>query len=86
MLLSTLLISTFLLTTSVTITEPVDGDTYDGDWLTVRAIVENENELPDSVHYTLNGETVIEIPRLNTDWPPICRTTRIMDILNLLLP
>lgn len=69
MLLSTLLISIVLLTTGVTITEPVDGETYDGDWLTVRAIVENENDLPDSVHYTLNGEPVIEIPRLNTDWP-----------------
>ena len=68
------MISTFILTvllsaTSVTITEPIDGDTYDGDWLAVRAIVENENELPNSVYYTLNGEPVIQIPRLNTDWP-----------------
>jgi len=63
-----LFISIVLSTTCVTITEPVDGETYDGDWLTVRAIVENENELPDSVHYTLNGEPVIQIPRLNTDW------------------
>ena len=53
---------------NVTITEPVDGATYDGDWLTVRAIVENDNELPDSVHHTLNGEPFILIPRLNTDW------------------
>lgn len=69
MLLSTFLTCSVILTTSVAITEPIDGDTYDGDWLTVRAIVENENELPDSVHYTLNGEPVIQIPRLNTDWP-----------------
>lgn len=54
---------------SVTVTEPVDGETYDGDWLTVRAIVENENLLPDSVHYSLNGNPVTQIPRLNTDWP-----------------
>ena len=54
---------------NVEITEPIDGATYDGDWLTVRAIVENDNELPDSVHHTLNGEPVIQIPRLSTDWP-----------------
>ncbi len=53
---------------NVEITEPVDGETYDGDWLTVRAIVENDNELPDSVHRTLNGAPFILIPRLNTDW------------------
>jgi outer membrane protein assembly factor BamB len=53
---------------NVEITEPVDGETYDGDWLSVRAIVENDNELPDSVHHTLNGEPFILIPRLNTDW------------------
>ncbi len=53
---------------NVEITEPIDGATYDGDWLTVRAIVENDNELPDSVHHTLNGEPFILIPRLNTDW------------------
>ena len=69
MLVFSFLLSLVLSTTNVTITEPVDGDTYNGDWLTVRAIVENENELPDSVHYTLNGEPVIQIPRLNTDWP-----------------
>ncbi|MCD4708330.1 MAG: PQQ-binding-like beta-propeller repeat protein, partial [Candidatus Sabulitectum sp.] len=55
-------------TTGVNITEPVDGETYDGDWLTVRAIVENENEIPDYVQYSLNGQPVIDIPRLNTDW------------------
>ena len=64
MILTAILIST----TSLTITEPVDGETYDGDWLTLRAIVENENEIPDSVHYSLNGEPVIQVLRLNTDW------------------
>ena len=68
MLVLTLIISSILAATSVTITEPVDGETYNGDWLTVRAIVENENELPDSVHYSLNGELVVLIPRLDTDW------------------
>jgi outer membrane protein assembly factor BamB len=52
----------------VNITEPVDGETYDGDWLTVRAIVENENEIPEVVQYSLNGQPVVQIPRLNTDW------------------
>ena len=64
MILTTILISV----TNLTITEPVDGETYDGDWLPLRAIVENENELPDSVHYSLNGAAVVLIPRLNTDW------------------
>ncbi|MCD4847336.1 MAG: PQQ-binding-like beta-propeller repeat protein [Candidatus Aegiribacteria sp.] len=64
MILAAILIST----TNLTITEPVDGETYDGDWLPLRAIVENENEVPDSVHYSLNGQLVIQIPRLNTDW------------------
>lgn len=68
MSLIALLISLFLSATGVAITEPVDGETYDGDWLTVRAIVENENEIPDSVHYSINGQPVLQIPRLNTDW------------------
>ena len=63
-----ILFSILVSTTNLFIKEPVDGETYDGDWLAVRAIVENENELPDSVHYSLNGQPVILIPRLNTDW------------------
>lgn len=63
-----LLLAAFLASTTVSITEPVDGETYNGNWLTVRAIVENENVIPDSVHYSLNGEPVIPVPRLNTDW------------------
>jgi len=69
MLVSIFLLSSILAATSVTITKPVDGETYDGDWLTIRTIVENENQVPDSVHYSLNGETAIAIPKLNTDWP-----------------
>ncbi len=56
------------LTWDLSITEPIDGETYNGDWLTVRAIVQNDNELPDSVHYSLNADSFILIPRLNTDW------------------
>lgn len=52
----------------VTITDPVDGGTYDGDWLMLRAIVENGNELPDSVLYVLNGQTPVHVERLVTDW------------------
>ena len=63
-----LFISAFITVSGVTITEPADGETYSGDWLTVRAIVENENTLPDYVHYTLNGGDVVTVPRLNTDW------------------
>ena len=69
MLVSIFLLSSILAATSVTITKPVDGETYDGDWLTISTIVENENEVPDSVHYSLNGETAIAIPKLSTDWP-----------------
>ncbi|MCD4706431.1 MAG: PQQ-binding-like beta-propeller repeat protein [Candidatus Sabulitectum sp.] len=69
MLIFSLIISTFLSATSVIITEPIDGESYDGDWLTIRAIVENENQLPDSVHYALNGSLIAPVPRLNTDWP-----------------
>ena len=67
-MIETILVAILISTTNLTITEPVDGETYDGDWLPLRAIVENENELPDSVHYALNGQSVIQIPRLNTDW------------------
>ena len=68
MICITLLTAILVSTTGLTITEPVDGEIYDGDWLTVRAIVENDNEQPDSVHYSLNSEPVVLIPRLNTDW------------------
>ncbi len=68
MIFGTILSVILLSSVNLTIIEPVDGETYNGDWLTIRAIVENENELPDSVHYTLNGESVIQVPRLNTDW------------------
>ncbi len=64
-----LILSSFLLTFSVSIIEPVDGETYNGDWLPFRVIVENENEIPDSVCYSLNGSESIEVDRLNTDWP-----------------
>jgi len=62
------MISALLMVTGVAIIEPSDGETYDGDWLTVRAIVENENDIPDSVHYELNGNAPLLISRLNTDW------------------
>ena len=69
MLISYFLVPALLSATGVSISEPVDGETYNGDWLPLRVIVENENELPDSVQYTLNGQAVVQIPRLNTDWP-----------------
>lgn len=53
---------------NVSIVEPADGGVYGGDWLTLRAIVENDNELPDSVVFSLNGESFIPVPRLVTDW------------------
>ena len=68
MLFVTLLTAVLISATNLTITEPADGETYNGDWLTVRAIVENDNEVPDYVEYSLNGQPVMQIPRLNTDW------------------
>jgi len=68
MLILSLLITIVLSDPGVMITEPVDGETYNVGWLTIRAIVENENEIPENVEYTLNGETAIDIPRLSTDW------------------
>ena len=68
MLFVTLLTAALISATSLTITEPVDGETYNGDWLTVRAIVENDNEVPDYVQHSLNGQPVLQIPRLDTDW------------------
>ncbi len=52
----------------VCIVEPQDGGIYDGSWLTLKAIVENDNELPDSVVFSLNGEPFAPVPRLVTDW------------------
>ncbi|MCD4848100.1 MAG: PQQ-binding-like beta-propeller repeat protein [Candidatus Aegiribacteria sp.] len=68
MTIGTILTVVLISVTNLTITEPVDDETYDGDWLPLRAIVENENEVPDSVHYSLNGQTAVLILRLNTDW------------------
>ncbi len=64
------LISFILSATDVTIIEPEDWTSYNlNDFPGIRAIVENENLIPDSVHYSLNGAAVVPIPRLNTDWP-----------------
>ena len=63
-----LIMSTLISATSVTITEPVDGETYDGDWLMLKAIVENDDEVPDSLHSVLNGSPTAPVPRLSTDW------------------
>lgn len=69
MLVLITLVSSLIAATSVSIIEPVDGETYDGDWLPFRVIVENENEVPDSVTYVLNGGAAVQVERLNTDWP-----------------
>ena len=63
-----LLIAGILSALNVSIVEPVDGETYTGDWLDLRATVTNDNFLPDSVSYVLNGGNSVSIPRLCTDW------------------
>lgn len=52
----------------VSIVEPVDGGVYQEEWLSLRALVTNDNELPDSVVYSLNGGEQTTVPRLVTDW------------------
>lgn len=64
----TMLLLALISAVDVTITEPVDGEEYSGDWLPVRAIVENDDTPPDSVQYSLNGGSPVPVPRLNTDW------------------
>ncbi len=64
-----ILLCAALASVDVSIVEPAAGGIYDGDWLTLRAIVENDNLLPDSVVFSLNGDPFVPIPRLVTDWP-----------------
>ncbi len=66
--MSTLLLLAAAATIGVSVVEPQDGGVYDGSWLTLKAIVENDNELPDSVVFSLNGEPFAPVPRLVTDW------------------
>jgi len=70
MILVTLLISSVFSATGITITEPIHCEAYNIDSLPdFRAIVENENSIPDSVSYSLNGGSYVKVSRLNTDWP-----------------
>ncbi len=69
MLISVILVVITLSSTHLVITEPVDGEYYNfGESLNVRAMAEVIYEMPDSVHYSLNAEPVVQIQRLNTDW------------------
>ena len=69
MLIFSFLVSAVLSVTSVSITEPEHCEEYNLDELPAfGAIVENDNVIPDSVHFSLNGETAVIVPRLNTDW------------------
>ncbi|MCD4706434.1 MAG: PQQ-binding-like beta-propeller repeat protein [Candidatus Sabulitectum sp.] len=70
MLILFVVITALLSVTDVEITEPEHCAAYNLDELPAfRAIVENDNVIPDSVHYALNGELAIQVPRLSTDWP-----------------
>jgi len=62
------LLASILGVTGLVITEPVQGQTYAGDWLSIRAIAENGNQVPDSVVCVLNGGAPAAVPRLSTDW------------------
>ena len=68
MIISLMLCLILIGNTSLTITDPVDNGIYDHERLKLRIILENENEVPDSVLYSLNGVPLIQISRLNTDW------------------
>jgi len=70
MLIASFVLASIISGASITITEPEDLAAYNLDELPgFRAIVENNNELPDSVHYSLNGDDFVLVPRLSTDWP-----------------
>lgn len=62
------LLASILGVTGLVITEPIQGQTYTGDWLSIRAIVENDNQPPDSVVCVLNEGSHVAVPRLSTDW------------------
>ena len=51
MLLFIPLIVSLVSATSVTITEPIDGNIYEGDWLSLRVFVENDNAI--LIRYTI---------------------------------
>ena len=63
-----LLLSAALSTVDVSITQPEDGGSYPAQNLVLRVLVENDNVLPDSVTFSLNGEPFLPVPRLSTDW------------------
>jgi outer membrane protein assembly factor BamB len=61
-------LSSLGLITGVEITFPADDGAYNSPDLDVRAVLDYENLLADSVRYSLNGSAWIGIPRLDTDW------------------
>ncbi len=63
-----LLLASILGATGLVITEPVQGQTYPGNWLSIRALVENNDQPADSVVCVLNSEAPAAVPRLSTDW------------------
>ncbi len=64
------IVTSLLAVTSLHITEPESMASYNLDELPgLRIIVENENEIPDSIRYSLNGNDFITVSRLSTDWP-----------------
>ncbi len=65
---SSVLLAFLMAVSGVEIVSPEEGGVYDGNWLTVRAIVENDDILPDSVSFVLNGDPSVPVPRLSTDW------------------
>ncbi len=54
--------------TELMITQPEDGGFYSSLEMNVRAVLDYENLLADSVIYSLNGGTWTHLPRLDTDW------------------
>lgn len=52
----------------LSIESPSNGGVYGGNWLTLKVMVQNDAERPDSVTFSLNGQPFVPVPRLNTDW------------------
>lgn len=54
---------------SVQIVHPADQGVYGTALLELRVLVMNDDVLPDSVTFTLDGGSSVPLPRLSTDWP-----------------
>ncbi len=67
-----LLINTFIVSlifgSDLTIRLPQNGAIYQEIYTQIKTIIDNDNQHPDSVLYSLNGAPFINLEKINTDW------------------